>query len=367
MKIAVLGTRGIPNHYGGFEQFAEFFSVYLAQKGHDVYVYNSHSHPYKEKVFNGVNIIHKYDPEHLIGSAGQYIYDLNCILDSRKRNFDIILQLGYTSSSVWYRLMPKTCIVTNMDGMEWKRSKYSALTRKILKISEKLAVKSSDYLVADSVGIQKYIKEAYARKSAYIAYGAEIFTTPDESILQKYGFEKYSYNMLIARFEPENNLQMILDGAAQSTEKKPFLVIGRHNTPYGEYLKKRYIQHSNIHFLGAVYNLEDLNNLRYFSSLYFHGHSVGGTNPSLLEAMASGALIAANNNEFNKGVLKENAFYFSTPAQVAQIINTVIKSDNLHLVENNSKAIEKDFSWDIINGKYLKLFEQCLAGSAEGM
>lgn len=366
MKIAVLGTRGIPNHYGGFEQFAEFFSVYMAQKGHDVYVYNSHSHPYKEKVFNGVNIIHKYDPEHLIGTAGQYIYDLNCILDSRTRNFDIILQLGYTSSSVWYRLLPKTCIITNMDGMEWKRSKYSSITRKILKISEKLAVKSSDYLVADSVGIQEYLKTAYGKQSAYIAYGAEIFTAANEQILQKYGLIKHGYNMLIARFEPENNLQMILDGVVESKKKTPFVVIGRHDTAYGQYLKKRYAGHSNILFIGAIYNLDDLNNLRYFSSLYFHGHSVGGTNPSLLEAMASGALIVAHDNQFNKGILLENAFYFSTPAQVALIVDTVIKNDNLRLVENNSKAIEKDFSWDIINGKYLKLFEQCLQRTGAG-
>ena len=106
MKIAILGTRGIPNFYGGFEQFAEFFSVYLAEKKHEVYVYNSHNHPYQEKTFNGVNIIHKYDPEYKIGTAGQFIYDLNCILDIRKRNFDIVLQLGYTRSYLWMIFTP---------------------------------------------------------------------------------------------------------------------------------------------------------------------------------------------------------------------------------------------------------------------
>ena len=100
MKIAILGTRGIPNYYGGFEQFAEFFSVYLAEKGHDVYCYNSHNHKYQEKTFHGVNLIHKNDPEHKYGTFGQFIYDYNCIMDSRKRDFDIILQLGYTSNSV---------------------------------------------------------------------------------------------------------------------------------------------------------------------------------------------------------------------------------------------------------------------------
>ena len=92
MKIGILGTRGIPNNYGGFEQFAEFFSVYLVEQGHDVYCYNSHDHKYQEKIFQGVNIIHQNDPEHKMGTFGQFIYDYNCIIDSRKRDFDIILQ-----------------------------------------------------------------------------------------------------------------------------------------------------------------------------------------------------------------------------------------------------------------------------------
>ena len=124
MKIGILGTRGVPNYHGGFEQFAEYLSLGLLKRGLDVYVYNSHNHPYQEKIYKGVKIIHKNDPEHKLGTAGQFIYDLNCIRDSRKRNFDIIYQLGYTSSSIWWWLMPKkTIIVTNMDGLEWKRTK----------------------------------------------------------------------------------------------------------------------------------------------------------------------------------------------------------------------------------------------------
>ena len=134
LKIGILGTRGIPNYHGGFEQFAQFFSVYLAKHNYEVYVYNSSKHPFQEKIFNDVNIIHCYDPEDKIGTAGQFIYDLNCILDSRKRNFDILLQLGYTSSTVWHRLLPKKAtIVTNMDGLEWKRSKYSKKVQKFLR------------------------------------------------------------------------------------------------------------------------------------------------------------------------------------------------------------------------------------------
>ena len=226
MKIGVLGTRGIPNHYGGFEQFAEFFATYAAKQGHEVFVYNSHSHPYKEKEFKGVHIVHCYDPENKIGTVGQFIYDLNCIRDARKRGFDIILQLGYTSSSVWFSLHAKSAIViTNMDGLEWKRTKYSKKVQKALQIAESLAVKKSDYLIADSIGIQKYIKEKYQKESTYIAYGAHNFDNPNLEILKEYQVEKEKFNMIMARFEPENNLDMVLEGVSKAVDKMPILVI----------------------------------------------------------------------------------------------------------------------------------------------
>lgn len=364
MRIAILGTRGVPNYYGGFEQFAEFFSTYLVEKGHEVYVYNSHNHPYQEKTFKGVNILHQNDPEHKIGTFGQFIYDYNCIMDSRKRNFDIILQLGYTSNSVWYFLLPKkSIIITNMDGLEWKRTKYSKPVQHILKFAEKLAVKSSHYLVADSIGIQTYLSNKYKKPSTYIAYGSSIFDEPKEELLAEYNLEKYNFNMILARLEPENNIEMILDGTVQSDDKTLTLVIGNHQTKFGEYLKNKFKNHPQVKFLGAIYNLEHLNNLRYFSKLYFHGHTVGGTNPSLLEAMASNALILAHDNEFNRGVLEENAHYFSSVEEVKNLVQTIEKNDNLQLIQNNLNAIRNKFNWEKINGEYLQFFEECLSGS----
>lgn len=362
MKIAILGTRGVPNFYGGFEQFAEYFSVYLARKGHQVYVYNSHNHPYQEKTFKGVHILHKYDPEYKIGTAGQFIYDLNCILDLRKRQFDIVLQLGYTSSSVWCSLLPKkSVIITNMDGLEWKRTKYSKAVQKVLLWAEKLAVNSSDYLVSDSIGIQKYLREKYQKDSTYIPYGAELFVNANESVIAQYGVERQQFNMILARLEPENNIETILDGVVLSGDPTPMLVIGNHNTKFGNYLKQKFAGHANIRFVGAVYNLEHLDNLRYFSNLYFHGHSVGGTNPSLLEAMASGALIMAHKNEFNAAILQENACYFSNAEDVKNLLLKIKKNDNLQIIQNNVKAIAQEYNWNTINDKYLQLFEKCVA------
>jgi len=361
VRIGILGTRGIPNYHGGFEQFAEHFAVFLKDNGHEVYVYCSSDHPYQEASFKGVKLIHCKDAESKIGTAGQFIYDLNCIRDSRKRRFDILLQLGYTSSTVWHRLLPRdSIVVTNMDGLEWKRSKYNRPVRKFLKYAEKLAVQSSDYLIADSKGIQAYLKQNYEVPSQFIAYGADLFEKPDQTVLDKYQLESEGYDILIARMEPENNIDMILEGAAASKKKTPLLVIGKHDVnSFGKYLTQKYADAKNIRFLGGIYNLDELNNLRYYSRLYFHGHSVGGTNPSLLEAMASHSLIVAHDNQFNRAVLGKDAFYFDSASQVREILEGFgRKTDQQGYIEANLEKIRKQYSWEYINNSYLEFFKR---------
>jgi hypothetical protein len=358
LKIAILGTRGIPNYHGGFEQFAEYFATFLTTKECEVYVYNSHTHPYQEKTFKNVNIIHCYDPETHIGTAGQFIYDFNCIRDARKRNFDIILQLGYTSSSIWHKMLPKSAvIITNMDGLEWKRTKYSKYVQKFLKYAEKLAVLNSHFLVSDSIGIQDYLLEKYKANSKYIPYGADVFSNPDESILKSFDIQPYQYNMLIARLEPENNIEVILDGVVKAKRQTTFLVIGKFDNKFGIYLKEKYKNFQFIKFIGGLYNLDHLNNLRYFSNFYFHGHSVGGTNPSLLEAMASKAFIVANDNIFNVAILNKDALYFNNQNDVAQIIDNENRNESQHFLTNNLLKIGTKYSWDTINQSYYELMK----------
>ncbi len=361
MKIAIIGTRGIPNYYGGFEQFAEYLALYLVKKSHEVAVYNSHYHPYQENEWEGVKIIHKYDPEQKIGTAGQFIYDLNCILDCRKQDFDIVLQLGYTSSSIWGRLLPsKAKVVTNMDGLEWKRTKYTKKVRKFLMFAEKLGVKYSDFLVADSIGIQKYLKDKYNVKSTYIAYGSHVVKDYNDNVLKKYNVSPYNYNMLIARLEPENSIEIILDGVELSGTKNLFLVIGKHETRYGEFLKEKYKKIENIRFIGGIYDIEVLNNLRFYAKLYFHGHTVGGTNPSLLEAMGSGAFICANDNLFNKSILGDDAIYFASKEDVEKYLNNELPFDRDIVVQTNYKKIKELYSWERIVSQYEDVFNSVL-------
>jgi len=355
MKVSIIGTRGIPNHYGGFEQCAEYLALGLVKRGFEVIVYNSHNHPYQEKEWKGVTIVHCYDPEDKLGTAGQFIYDLNCILDVRKQNCDVILQLGYTSSSVWGWLLPqKSVVTTNMDGLEWKRTKYSQKVRKFLQYAERLGVKYSDHLISDSIGIQEYLKTKYKKDSTFIAYGATLFENPDVSDLKEYGLVPQQYDMLIARLEPENSIEIILDGVQKAGLERPFFVVGKHETVYGEYLKQKFASSSQIRFIGGIYNINTLNNLRYYSNVYFHGHTVGGTNPSLLEAMASSSLICANDNPFNKYILGSDAFYFQNAEEVAgHLLNIEHENDHCQMMlKKNRDKITNVYDWELIADQY---------------
>ena len=363
MKIAIIGTRGIPNEYGGFEQFADVLSQGLAKKGIDVTVYCSANHSYKEKEYNGVKLIHKYDPENKIGTAGQFIYDLACMLDARKRNFDIIYMLGYTSSSIWQKLIYKkgAIVVTNMDGLEWMRSKYSKKVQRFLKFAEKLAIKYSDYLVADSIGIQKYLKKKYNVESSYYPYGSYVFENPNEESIKNYDLVAYQYDVLIARFEPENNIEMVLEAFYKSKTSRQLILIGNYkNTEFGIKMAEKFATDKRIRFLGGIYDQNMLDNIRFFSNLYFHGHSVGGTNPSLLEAMGSSALICYHKNDFNEAILGSDGYGFSSSLELSEVIDNELKKENHTILDNNLLKIKTIYSWEIIVNQYIEYLRKIL-------
>lgn len=357
MKIGILGTRGIPNRYGGFEQFAEYLSVELVNRGHEVVVYTSKSHPLKLNSYKGVKIARIYDPEDYLATTGQFVYDFLSIWHSRGQNFDLILQLGYTSSAIFYRLHPRGVpIVTNMDGLEWKRSKYSYFVKKFLSLSEKLAVMQSDYLIADSVEIGNYLEKKYHKKPTFIPYGATLLEeAADEELCKEFDVESGKYDMLVARLEPENNIEMILDGVVASKIDRKFLVIGKNETKYGKFLKNRYENYSNILFIGGLYDIKKLNSLRFCCNLYFHGHSVGGTNPSLLEAMGYEAFICAHDNPFNRAVLEDDAMYFKSSQDITSLLS-IDKSLYTYFIANNTQKIHSLYNWENIVNSYEDFF-----------
>jgi glycosyltransferase involved in cell wall biosynthesis len=359
MKLAIIGTRGIPNNYGGFEQISEELSLGLCARGYEVSVYCSHNHPYKEKTWNGIERIACYDAERHLKTVGQFIYDLNCIRDARKRNFDVLLFMGYTSSSVWGRWFPKNALViSNMDGLEWKRDKYPKPIQAFLKQAEKLAIIFSQHHIADSIAIKDHIDKKYGISSSYIPYGAKTDAGKNEEVLNEYGLVRNGFDMLLARMEPENNIDMILEGYAGSAKERTMLVVGNTDNTYGKKIRNKYRHVATVLFTGRLFNQEKLNSLREACHLYFHGHSVGGTNPSLLEAMASGALIAAHENIFNKSILGIDGFYFQTADHVVSIMNSVEKQAFAGKIAANLEKIERIYNWEKVVDQYDQLIRK---------
>lgn len=364
MKIAFISTRGIPNLYGGFEQFAEIISAELVKRGHEVTVYNPSFHSYKEAKYKGVSVVKIYSPEKTLKTPANFIYDFLSLKHSIKAKHDILLVCGYTTASVSFNLFKykKSKLVTNMDGLEWKRSKWSPTVQKMAAWFEKLAVKYSHHLISDNIGIQNYLKKKYTTSSTFIPYGATIFDSPDKTKIKKFELEENAYDVLMARMEPENNIEMVLEAFSEVNDNHQLVVVGSCENKYGKYIFEKFKSNERIKFLGWISNQDDLNNLRFFARFYFHGHSVGGTNPSLLEAMASGALIAAHENEFNRSVLEEGAVYFSSGNDIKLILQNAgeTASRRKFFTDYNYSKIKNQYNWNTIVNQYENLFLQLI-------
>lgn len=360
MKIAFVGTRGIPNNYGGLEECAEHVSVGLAERGHEVIVYNPHFHPYREATFKGVIIIRILSPEGRIGTAANFIYDYLSIKDAVKQKCDAIVLCGYGTSAIsfYFLHLGKCKIFTNLDGIEWKRSKWRPWVQKLMKWFEEIAIKKSHVLIADNIGIQNYLRENYTKESYFIPYAADVINIPDENVIHNFGLEKYNYHCMIGRLEPENNIEMIFDGINASSSPQKVHVFANHETRFGNFLKNKYCNAEKIVFCGWTSGQDTLNQLRHFAKIYFHGHSVGGTNPSLLEAMAAGTFISAHDNVFNRNVLGDDALYFSSSSDVKNIIdNFEVHSPKRQIFGiNNIQKIKTFYNWHNITNSYEKMF-----------
>ena len=356
LSVAILGSRGIPNRYGGFEACAEKLGSLLNQLGHRVTVYTASDHPLKEEYWLGVKRVMISNPEHALGSFGQFLYDLNCNLHSRKENFDIILHLGYTSDSVWYWLWAKKSLhIVNMDGQEWKRPKFNRAVRAFLKYAERLATLRSKWLVADSGPIADDLREKYRLPVRYIAYGADIPEDVSMDFPASLELSPGGYDLIVARMEPENKIELAIRAKLESGDSHPLAIVGNDNS-HKRGLIKRYGQLEMIMFLDTIYEEKKLNSLRYFSRIYVHGHSVGGTNPSLLEAMACGCRIVAHRNPFNAFVLGENASYFMTQSELASLFHNFDASDYIRLAEHNLQKVREEYNWNAVTQAYETLF-----------
>lgn len=369
LRIAITGSRGIPNHYGGFEQCAERLSVLLTKRGHSVTVYNPHDHPYPADTYEGVRIVKCFHPEKQIGTAANFLYDYLCMRHALRSGCDILLVLGYTTASIFNPILRRrgAVMVTNMDGLEWKRDKWSRPVKALIRNLEALGARYGGHLISDHPEIRRYLLDTYGRDSTCIAYGADPAHSPETAHLQHYGLQNGAFDLVIARLEKENHIEMILDGVVASATDTPMVVVGKHHTRYGTFLKEKYGAYPQIRFTDGIYSAAVLDTLRTCSRFYFHGHSVGGTNPSLLEAMAAGSYIVAHENAFNRGVLGDQAHYFSSSEGVSEILKDPARSNakRTEWIGIQQEKIRTQYSWEHIASCYEALFLSVTKGSPQ--
>ncbi len=372
MKIAIIGTRGIPNRYGGFEQFAEELGAGLVRKGHEVIVFNPKRHFFEQHEFQGIKILRQKEIFQFIPALSTLLYDYFCLKAALRLNPDILFSCGY-SSALFLRSVKnpgKVPVIIHMDGMEWQRGKWGRIARKFLKWNEKLAIRWADGQIVDHPKILEYYFARYQVKPKYIPYGADTVQEGKRKVKFKH-FEfpdrEKEYFLIVSRLEPENHIEMILQAWLKSKQNYLMIVIGDTRTKYGKFLLKKYDRFQKICFPGALFDKSILNSLRKNCKAYIHGHSVGGTNPSLLEAMAMSCLIFAHDNTYNRNVLGRDAIYFRDAALLADyfisINKLMIYKDEFS--KRNLVKIQKEYNWEIVTEQYIQFFNSFINNGPE--
>lgn len=358
MRIAVVGSRGIPGNYGGFETFAERLGLGLVEKGHLVNVYcPAASSTTDERDYRGIKrtIVPNIPLKSLDKISGSV---LSCLHASFSK-CDVILFLGVAPAIfAWIPRLTGKKLVVNIDGLEWKRRKWGRFGAWYLKFSERLGALFCHEIVADSMVLKEYVKNEYEKDAVYIAYGADPGAAEDDGVLDKLGLKKNEYFLQVCRLEPENNSDLVIREYGLVDTELPLVIVG--DAPYSDSYKNRLKEMADkrVMFVGAVYG-RDYDALRSNAFCYIHAHEVGGTNPSLLEALAAGNCVAALDVPYNLEVIDNAGLAFSRESgSLARILRHLL-TDPAAMMELRQKAvkrIESYYSWGKIINAYEKLF-----------
>jgi glycosyltransferase involved in cell wall biosynthesis len=361
MKIAMIGTRGVPANYGGFETCVEELGKRLVERGHEVTVYCRDSYyPQKLPTYLGMRL--KYLPNLKRKSLDTLSHTFLSILDAVRQPFDVLMVFNAANSPTLFlpRLLGKK-IAINTDGLEWKRGKWGPVARNYYKFSEWLSTKLANRIVADSKGIQDYYRENYGVDSSYIAYGACISRSRKPELLEKLGLIPGEYFLQITRFEPENNSLLTVQAFKSiSTSKKMVLVGG---VPYESVYSRQITAEANERIVmpGPIYDKELLNELWCNCYAYIHGNEVGGTNPALLQTMASGCFTIAVDVPFSHDVLQDGGIYYKKSLEDLAAKMEWALGNSSELARFKSRAVKRildHYSWEKVAEEYEQLFRE---------
>lgn len=367
--LAILGIRGIPAAHGGFETFAEHLAVFLRDRGWQVTVYCQEEGvgPVFEDSWEGirrVNVPVKGD-----GPASTVVFDWKATNLAARERGGAILTLGYNTAVFCARLrlagLPN---VINMDGIEWRRAKWSGVARTWFWLNDWAGCFLGNHLVADHPEIKRHLQtRVKGDKVTVIAYGADGVVSADEAPVRALGLEPGRFATVIARAEPENSLLEIVSGFSRKPRGMNLVVLGKYDKAHAYQRRVLEAASDEVKFVGAIYDKQIVSALRFHSMLYVHGHQVGGTNPSLVEALGAGNAVLAHDNKFNRWVAGEGAEYFDGADGCAAAFDSLVGDEpRLARMREASRLRHRgEFTWEKILGEYESLLLGYLPASRE--
>jgi glycosyltransferase involved in cell wall biosynthesis len=364
MRIAMIGTRGVPARYGGFETCIEEVGRRLAARGHHVRVYCRGENVVGDS-YLGMELVHRpalkrkslETLSHTALSAEHvavHPVDVALLFNAANAPFLPVLRA---------RRIP---VATHVDGLEWKRAKWGANGRRYYRSAESLAVRWSDALIADAQGIADYYTDEFGAPTELISYGAPILNDLGDAKLAEVGLTPHGYHLVVARFEPENHVSEIVEGFVASRARLPLVVVG--SAPYADEYTAQISAAADdrVRLLGGIWDQDLLDQLWANSLTYLHGHSVGGTNPALLRAIGAGAATIAFDVSFNREVLGDSGEFFSDAASVSALVEAAERDPAAAMLRGKaSQERAAGYDWDDVAEKYERLCER-LASAPRG-
>lgn len=371
LRVAMVGTRGVPAHYGGFETAVEEVGTRLAARGHAVTVYcrSSQSSSPRPAEYRGMALIHlpaarRRSLETLSHTA---LSVAHLVLNG---SYDAVLMFNAANSLflpwLWLR---RGGSATHVDGLEWRRGKWGRIGRAYYRGAESLGVRWSDALIADAQGIAAYYESEFGAKTEKIAYGAPILGDVGSARLEEVSCVPRNYHLVVARFEPENHVDLAIEGYLRSGSSLPLVVVGSNPYwgPHSERIHRLADGHENVRLVGGVWDQELLDQLYANSLTYIHGHSVGGTNPSLLRAMGAAAAVVAYDVNFNREVLGADGVFFTNPSTLAAGI-LAAEDDVAGSVKRGQRLADRakdTYNWDKVTDQYERLCVELASGYSQ--
>ncbi len=366
MKIAILGTRGIPSGYSGYEAFAEEVGRRMADLGHEVVIY-AHSNMFREKisVYKGVRLVYMQSLKgkntsqfsHSLISTLHLITreraDVALFCNAANGPFGLLLKAGGIKSAI------------NVDGLEWLRPKWSNLAKKYFKFGAYCSTRLFDQVVTDAKGMQEIYAKEFGCKSVDIAYGADIKYSQSPSLLDQFGIRPYDYFLIASRLVPDNNADLIVRAFLRSRSERKLVIAGgtAYKNPFEDHL--RGIGDERVIFLGHIDSSEIIKELHCNAFAYVHGHQFGGTNPALLKSLAYGNCVLALDTVFNREVLADGKYgilFEKNEEDLAEKINFIEAHEDVaeKFRKSARTRIQENYTWEKITQQYLHLFKLLL-------